>query len=175
MHRIAGHDVGAADVLVERAGIGEGDAGGGNGAPKRRGRIDHGGGLLVGDLAVQGTLIDVIIDRSAGPVDGLADDGGIEKAGSGHIFGSAGRGRRGREDERQSDEAGRDALPAGADGNGTREALRTPECCTCQAVSAAAMLRDFLIWNLAGGADGGAGDELREARSGVGYGGVSGS
>ena len=112
---IAGHDVGAADILVERAGIGERDCGGGHCAPKRGGRVDHCGGLLIGDLTIEGTLIDVIIDRSAGPVDGQADDGGIEKADSGNKFGAAGRGRRGREDERQSDEAGRDALPAGAE------------------------------------------------------------
>ena len=49
-------DVGAADVFIERAFVGEGDAGGGNGGPEGGRGVDHGGGLLVGDGALRAGL-----------------------------------------------------------------------------------------------------------------------
>ena len=64
-------DVGAADVFVQRAHVGERDAGGGNGAPEGGRGVNHGRGLLVGDGAVERALIDVVVDLAAGPVDGL--------------------------------------------------------------------------------------------------------
>ena len=85
-------DVGAADVFVQRSLVREGDAGGGNGAPEGGGGIDHGRGLLVGDGARERTLVDVVVHLAARPVDGLACDGGVEVAGSGHVFGAAGEG-----------------------------------------------------------------------------------
>ncbi len=92
-------DVGAADVFIERALVRERDAGGGNGAPERGGCVDHGRGLLVGDGARERALVDVVVHLAAGPVDGLARDGGIEVAGSGDVLGSAGKGACGSEDE----------------------------------------------------------------------------
>ena len=98
-------DVGAADVFVERAFVGEGDAGGGNGGPEGGRGIDHGGGLLVGDGGGERALIDVVVELAAGPVDGLAEDAGVEEGGAGDVFGSAGAGRqrvRGRAAARQA-------------------------------------------------------------------------
>ena len=68
------HDVGAVHVFVQRAFIGERDAGGGNGAPEGRRRIHHGYGLLVGDGAAERSLVDVIVQLPACPVNGLAED-----------------------------------------------------------------------------------------------------
>ena len=53
--------------------------------------------------ARQRALIDVVVDLAAGPVDRLAQHGGIEEGGSGDVFGSAGeqRGRREKKAEAQ--------------------------------------------------------------------------
>lgn len=79
--------------------------------------------MLVGDGTVQRALVDVVVDPAAGPVDGYAKGGGIEKAASGDVFGSAGAGGGGREkEERQSQEGNCDAakraaaMPGGAHG-----------------------------------------------------------
>ncbi len=85
-------DIGGADVFVEGAFIGEGDGGGGNGGPEGGGGIDHGGGLLVGDDGRERALIDVVVELAAGPVDGLAEDAGIEEGGAGDIFWASGAG-----------------------------------------------------------------------------------
>ena len=71
---------------------------------KRRRRIHHGHGLLVGDRAVERALVDVVVDLAAGPVHRLAQDSGVEVADSGNIFWPAGeqrwaRGRGGRRGE----------------------------------------------------------------------------
>ena len=97
-------DVGAADVFVEGAFVGEGDAGGGDGAPEGGRGVHHGGGLLVGDLGVERTLVDVVVELAAGPVDGLAMDAGVEEGGAGDVFGSAGAGDRGGEESGDGDE-----------------------------------------------------------------------
>ena len=47
-------DVGAADVFVQRALVSERNAGGGNGVPESRRRIDHGARLLIGDRGLSG-------------------------------------------------------------------------------------------------------------------------
>jgi hypothetical protein len=98
-------DVSAVDVFVQRALVGERNAGGGNGAPQGRRRIDHGRGLLVGDdFAVERAPIDVVVDLAAGPVEGLAEDSGIEEADAGDVFRSAGLDGRGRKQRQRSEQ-----------------------------------------------------------------------
>jgi hypothetical protein len=64
---------------------------------------------------------------AAGPVDGLPDDGGVEEAGSGNVFGTASEGGCGCEKEKERNEKGgleapRDAARAGgAKQSGARE------------------------------------------------------
>jgi hypothetical protein len=84
-------DVGAADIFIESAFIGERHGCGRDCGPERRGGIHHGGGLLVRDSGAQRAPIDVVVDLTAGPVDGLTKISGIEETGSGHVFGATGK------------------------------------------------------------------------------------
>ena len=65
-------NIGAVHVLVQRAHVGERDAGRGHRAPQRGGGVHHGRGLRVGDGARERALVDVVVHLAAGPVHRLA-------------------------------------------------------------------------------------------------------
>jgi hypothetical protein len=48
--------------------------------------------LLVADGTAERTLIDVVIQLASGPVNGLAEHGGIEEADAGYVLRSSGMG-----------------------------------------------------------------------------------
>ena len=94
----------AADIFVELALIGEQDGGSGYGTPKCGGGIDHGDGLLIGDGGREWALVDVVVDLAMGPVERLAESGGIEVGCACDVSGTASEGWRGSENEGASHE-----------------------------------------------------------------------
>ena len=104
-------DIRAIHVFVERAFIGEGDAGGWNSAPQGGRSVDHRSGLLIRDETRKRSLIDEIVDLPAGPVDWLAKDSGIEETGSGDELRAAGDRRCGSEEQGGDDEGGPAVTP----------------------------------------------------------------
>ncbi len=99
-------DVRAAHVFVERAFVGERNPGRRNRAPEGRRRIHHGRCLLMADRGVQRSLIDVVVQLPVSPVNGLAHHRRVEEADPGHVFGSAGQRRRGRQQRQQKPSCG---------------------------------------------------------------------
>ena len=69
------------------------DSGGGNGTPERGGRVDHGCGLLIVDLAAERAFVDIVVDDAGGPAHRLADYSRIEVGSAGDPFRSAGEER----------------------------------------------------------------------------------
>ena len=99
-------DVCTADVFVERAFVRKGEAGSGYGAPESGCGVNHGGGLVVGNLAIERALVYIVVKLASCPVDGLAGDCWIEVADSCDVLWSAGyRGNRPQK-ESESQEAG---------------------------------------------------------------------
>jgi len=67
------------------------DSSGGNGTPERGGRVDHGCGLLIVDLAAERAFVDIVVDDAGGPAHRLADYSRIEVGSAGDPFRSAAR------------------------------------------------------------------------------------